>query len=88
MPAVRSGGQKGSCGAFLERGRVPEEVPGRQPAAGVEPYGVSRCGGLLLVCTLGGLEQGDGAAAPGPTVQWTVGQPAGESPGDAAVSRA
>ena len=26
-----------------------------------------------------GLEQGDGAAVPGPTVQWTVGQPAGKS---------
>ena len=29
----------------------------------------------------------DGAAAPEPTVRWTVGQPAGESPGNAAVSR-
>lgn len=28
---------------------------------------------VYLVCTLGGLEQGDGAAAPEPTVQWTVG---------------
>ena len=37
------------------------------------PHGVSRHGGLFLVCTLGGLEQGDGAAAPEPTVRWTVG---------------
>ena len=56
VPAVpRPGRQKRPCGAFLERGRVPGEVPGQQRATGVEPYGVSRHGGLLLVCTLGGL---------------------------------
>ena len=37
--ALRPGRQKRPCGAFLERGRVPEEVPGQQPAAGVEPCG-------------------------------------------------
>ena len=58
VPAVlRPGRQKRPCGAFLERGRVPGEAPGQQRATGVEPYGVSRHGGLLLVCTLGGLEQ-------------------------------
>ena len=56
VPAVRSGGQKGSCGAFLERGRVPRECGGQQDLEG-DAHSVSRCGGLLLVCTLGGLEQ-------------------------------
>ena len=41
--ALRPGRQKRPCGAFLERGRVPGEVPGRQRAAGVEP-----CGNFLL----------------------------------------
>ena len=56
VPAVRSGGQKGSCGAFLERGRVPGECGGQQDLEG-DAHSVSRHGDLLLVCTLGGLEQ-------------------------------
>ena len=56
VPAVRSGGQKGSCGAFLERGRVPGGCGGQQDLEG-DAHSVSRCGGLLLVCSLGGFEQ-------------------------------
>ena len=46
-----------------------QKVPSRAPA-----------GDLLNMLAMRGLEQGDGTAAPGQTVQWTVCQPAGESP--------
>ena len=47
VPAVRSGGQKGSSGPFLERGRVLGERKGKQGVPGVE-IGVSRRGGFAF----------------------------------------
>ena len=50
VPAVlRPGRQKRPCGAFLERGRVPGEVPGQQRATGVEPCGNA---GLFFCCSI------------------------------------
>ena len=49
-------------GSFLDGNGAPKTA-----LRDVPPWG------LFFGCTLGGLEQGDGAAAPEPTVRWTVG---------------
>ena len=59
VPAVqRPGRQKRPCGAFLERGRVPGEVPHQQHAAGVEPCGNA---GLFFCLRHPGTLRTDGA---------------------------
>ena len=52
----RSAGANSPVDCWLERGRVPGECGGQQDLVG-DAHSVSRCGGLLLVCTLGGFEQ-------------------------------
>ena len=52
----RSAGTNSPVDCWLARGRVPGECGGQQDLEG-DAHSVSRCGGLLLVCTLGGLEQ-------------------------------
>ena len=89
MPAVRSGGQKRSCGAFLERGRFPSGL--REKLC--SPYGLGRRTGIAAQATAacGGSrepEQGRGSQRASPATRGAArcgapapgtGRPAGDS---------
>ena len=95
-------GSNSPVDCWKERGRVPGECRSEQSVAGVAIvllHGLTENVGLFFYCNnpeccAGAPSEDENsssgrfASRPVPTVQWTVGKSAGESPGNAKVSRA